>query len=110
MPLGAACKGICRATEGSYIPAQDILEEFCNRGYGRHGCSRFPAGADDALRFSVESNADPAALKIQFIYERNYAPSRHGSVQYPVDSLEGDAACAQLRMFAENYLYATRSL
>ncbi len=43
-------------------------------------------------------------VRIQYVYEREYGPTRHGRLDYPnVDGLEGRAAQAQLRIFVNEY-------
>jgi len=105
LPLGEACRGVCRTGDDLFEPAENILRSFCNRGYGKYGCPRFPANAAaDALRYSLESDRD-GVLVIQYIYEHEYGPVRHGRLEYRAGVMEGElddpVARAQALMFAE---------
>ncbi len=105
-PLGAAHKGTCRAApDETFEPAEQILRSFCNFGYGRQSCARFPAGADsDAVRFSLAARAGESS-RIVFVFERDFAPVRHGIV----DSTAGnDCLARQAEVFAANYTRKTR--
>ena len=87
-PLGGMCGGTCRADEGgAFRPDDATLESFCNFGYARGLCPRFPEGAPfDAVRFSLGRDG----TRIVFVLERDYAPARHGVVRYLDGCLEGE--------------------
>ncbi len=97
-PLGATYHGLCHA---SAEPAE-VQDACCNTGYARYECGRFPGGPD-ALRFAVRSEEN-GELRVVFVYERDYAPERHGEVRHPGEGMDSPAATAQLKVFAFNYL------
>lgn len=72
-PLGRVYTGACHAGPEPAAPADEMLE-YCNFGYGRGLCPRFPDdAAADAVRFTHYQG--------QFIYilEREYSPIEHGA-------------------------------
>jgi len=99
LPLGGGWCGHCTAPghEGE-IPAQDVLEAFCNLGYAS-GCSWSPRERVwDAVRFAVAAPQDsmgrhevgkiPARLLIlRYVCERDHRPVGHGDLEF-------DLACA----------------
>jgi len=95
LPLGGGWTGHCTAPghEGA-MPAQGILEGFCNLGYSA-GCSWAPRDrAWDAVRFSVIAPAEVEKLRQQtqplthrtillhYVCERNHLPVVHGRLEY----------------------------
>ncbi len=96
LPLGGGWCGHCTAPghEGE-IPAQDVLEAFCNLGYAT-GCAWSPADRPwDAVRFAVSApqgsagrndKQNPAApcrvLELRYVCERNNLPVAHGSLEF----------------------------
>jgi hypothetical protein len=101
LPLGCGWSGHCTAPghEGE-LPAQDILEAFCNLGYAS-GCGWAPPQRDwDAVRFAV--SAPPAstrrdqtrdsaqstarALRLSYICERDHRPVEQGDLMFDLSS------------------------
>ncbi len=80
-PLGEAYRGVCQARAEPFTPPESWLEEICNCGYARRRCGRFPAGAPDAVRFSLLGE-DHQSIQIVYIVERDHAPQSHGTLQY----------------------------
>jgi hypothetical protein len=83
------------------------MQSFCNFGYGRNLCPRFPEYSPfDAVRFSVTQD-DAEGLRIVFVLERDHSPLRHGVVQYRDGCLAGELPdeCAerQAEVFAGAY-------
>lgn len=83
MPLGQAYSGTCRARPQEFhVPPEAHLREFCNCGYARGVCDRFPAGeAVDAVRFSATESAD-GQLSVTYLYEKDHTPLSHGSLDF----------------------------
>jgi len=75
LPLGDAWTGICRALpDQPFRPDDSLLDLFCNLGYARGHCARFPANhGPDAVRFSIVSD-DGAALRLYYVLERDHRP------------------------------------
>ncbi len=108
LPLGAAHKGICRAAEDeAFEPGDETLRSYCNFGYGRQVCPRFPGGSEaDAIRFSLVSRPEEPA-RIIFVFERDFAPIRHGVIACgdwsAAEQVAGACAARQAEVFAANY-------
>jgi hypothetical protein len=81
LPLGAAWRGSCGAPGQMGLPPnEEDLKNGCNLGYAR-GCSRLPAErAADAVRFAIVRER-AGEIEICYVYERNYLPGEHGSLQ-----------------------------
>ena len=112
LPLGDACLGRCMAEPaGPVLPSLDELRQCCNLGYARGRCSRFPAASDamDAIRFSIAGDGGDK-VEVVYIYERDYAPVRHGRLLYDAaaacfrDPVESPVLEAQARRFVLGYL------
>jgi hypothetical protein len=104
-PLGAAHKGICRAMPDEvFEPDEEMLRSFCNFGYGRGACARFPSSSDaDAVRFSLVSQPDETT-RIVFVFERDFGPVRHGTLDCSAgEQSAGDCLARQAEVFAANY-------
>ena len=106
LPLGDAHTGECRAQVDSITPAEPTMRQFCNRGYGRGQCERFPVqGEADAVRFHVALHRS-TTLRIQYVFEKACWPVRHGLIEYngtvgpPQDAILERQAAA----FAESFL------
>ncbi len=90
-PLGAVYAGKCTLDVTS-PPDADHLYDFCNTGYARGHCSRFPSAAEaDAVRFSMHRN------KLLYVLEKDHAPVRHGEAAATDGVLR-----AQADVFSEN--------
>ncbi len=74
-PLGAAYAGVCHALSGEiFRPPESQQQEYCNCGYARGVCERFPLDAPaDAVRFSVTGEQT-----LFYILERDHAPVEFG--------------------------------
>ncbi|HLH39629.1 MAG TPA: hypothetical protein VKX39_10815 [Bryobacteraceae bacterium] len=106
-PLGEAYRGVCQAAAEPFTPPESRLEEICNCGYARLRCDRFPAGAPDAVRFSLIAE-DKQRIRIVYVLERDHAPHSHGAIEYSkADAgLPGAAGRleAQARAFVASHL------
>ena len=90
-PLGQVYSGRCHAGD-DYLPSERELIDWCNWGYARGACPRFPESAPaDALRFSI--NADGV---VAMVAELEFAPVPHATL---------DQRCidAQHRAFQQNH-------
>ncbi len=111
MPLGDAFAGECRAPgSGNQQPEEARMREVCNLGYGREVCEQFPrdSAANDAIRFHVAQD-DGALIQIQYVFERDCWPARHGTAECTT-SLGISPAMAdpilrrQAEVFLESYI------
>lgn len=92
-------------------PDSDELRRFCNLGYARGACVRFPrsTGAADAVRFSIAGDRN-SVIDIVYILEKDYGPVRHATLVWNLaesgfsTALESPAVEAQARRFVESYL------
>ena len=106
-PLGDLFSGTCHASPSNLTDGHE--EEWCNCGYARGRCDRFPEGAPDAVRFSVTEDT-PARLSLVYVVEKDHAPVEHGTLEYLVAHarLDGpvisDILAEQARAFLECYL------
>jgi hypothetical protein len=84
VPLGDFYRGECRANCAAYQPSDAELRDWCNFGYARTHCPRFPASdtAADAVRFAISSDGG-SALTLAFTMERDHRPLAHGTFQLP---------------------------
>ena len=97
LPLGNGWCGHCTAPghEGE-LPAQDVLEAFCNLGHAG-SCSWSPQERVwDAVQFAVTAPLDPAGhdvgrnvsavqartLLLNYVCERDHAPVAHGELEF----------------------------
>lgn len=112
LPLGDPCFGECKADGAESIqPSLDELRNYCNAGYARGRCSRFPSRTDaaDAVRFSVSGDHE-GGVSLVYVYERDYGPVRHGMLVYDIsagsfnDAPESTVLEAQARVFVTGYL------
>ena len=85
LPLGTAYKGTCQACAGeSFQPPEAHVEEWCNRGYARGLCERFPeASPADAVRFSITAE-EPSRLRLVYVFERDHAPAEFGALEFSI--------------------------
>ena len=114
LPLGDWWKGICHA-----IPAEprnaggvgcDISGAFCNLGYARGGCARFPLGeGPDAVRFTI-SRHESTVIGVDYVLERDHHPFAHGRLEYSLAATafvappEGAILSRQAQAYVESYL------
>ena len=90
LPLGGTYRGTCHARQGEVIEER---REFCNTGYARGQCERFPADSKaDAVRFSMSGG------QLIYVLERDCAPLEHGVVTEAVS----ETLSRQARAFVEN--------
>jgi hypothetical protein len=114
LPLGDAWMGICHAVPDQlFQPDDSLLDPFCNLGYARGRCPRFPADdGPDAVRFTIISD-DGAALRLYYVLERDHHPFAHGALEFSVAQnklttpAEGAQTAAQARAYAASYLRRT---
>ena len=92
MPLGDAYSGECRAQAVVFLPDEMILRRFCNLGYGRDGCQRFPKVAQaDAVRFHVAGEFGDL-IRIQYVFEKDCWPVLYGTADFSIATGEFTAA------------------
>lgn len=127
LPLGCGWSGQCTAPgHENQLPAQEVLEAFCNLGYAT-GCKWAPAQRTwDSVRFSVSAplspNREDAAsgspsrlLQLIYVCERNHLPVEHGELQFDLSRAEclsphTDARIQRMaECFLESYLSRTRT-
>jgi hypothetical protein len=118
LPLGVGWAGHCTAPrhEGE-IPAQDVLEAFCNLGYASR-CGWAPVERLwDAVRFGVSvpqarsqtqdcADRSPRVLVLGYVCERNHRPVAHGDLEFDLSQAtwlrrHGDA---RIQKMAECFL------
>jgi hypothetical protein len=82
LPLGEFHAGECRAVSAAHVPTAATLTKYCNHGYSRGGCDRFPEDAGvDAVRFHIAAS-QPGCLSVQFVLEKGCWPAAHGFLEY----------------------------
>ena len=86
------------------------MRRTCNVGYARGQCDRFPTESDtDAVRFHVVTDSEKV-IRIQYVFERNCWPIRHGAFEYSIVSdavtstLESEILQQQATVFIASYL------
>ena len=124
LPLGCGWSGHCTAPghEGE-VPAQDILEAFCNLGYAS-SCNWAPSeGAWDAVRFAVVSpdaaarrnqaadvDSTARSMQLHYVCERDHRPVAHGELIFDLPNASwvlrhNDARIQRMaECFLESYL------
>jgi hypothetical protein len=105
LPLGDPYSGICRAPDSAdFAPDDSTLREFCNMGYARQSCSRFPQrDGPDAVRFLVSSHLDQI-VQIAFVVERDHRPYQHGTfASSDSGNLSGEVFRAQAEAYLSSY-------
>ena len=110
LPLLDEYDGLCRAQAIPLHAPTELRFAYCNQGYSRGYCGRFPA--DDGrsgLRYTITSR-NAATLEILWIEEQEFVPLRWHSVRYLPASSQFDPEpsneCmrAQLLAFCRSYL------
>jgi len=88
-PLGDNWAGVCHANaDAPEDPDPEALRRFCNPGYARGGCARFPEGdGPDAVRFAIWRD-DGASISVRFAIERDHHPFTHGTLEYARDAAQ----------------------
>ena len=83
LPLGDAWEGVCQAVADSpWGPDETTLFHFCNMGYARGCCDRFPPGdGPDAARFTMAGD-DQEGLHVYYVLERDHHPWSHGPLEF----------------------------
>jgi len=112
LPLGDPCRGMCMADPSTPVePSLEELRRYCNLGYARGACSRFPSSGEaaDAVRFSIAGDRD-GGIQIIYILEKDYGPLRHGPLVWDAATRDFSTGIgsptieAQARRFVESYL------
>ena len=115
LPLGDWWTGFCHAVPGAPQAQTGTFggsscDTFCNLGYARGACPRFPAGdGPDAVRFTVSSH-ESAVIRIYYVVERDHYPFAHGSLEYSpaagafVAPPEAATLARQAQAYVESYL------
>jgi len=124
LPLGGGWNGHCTAPgHDGEVPAQDVLEKFCNLGYA-DGCLRAPVSrAADAVRFAVVAPAEAGrpdsaskntVLRLSYVCERSHRPVDHGVLEFELSTAQwlrphDDARIQRMaQCFVESYLQKRR--
>ena len=110
-PLGELWSGLCCAS-GQH---DEAAAEFCNTGYPRSICPRFPADSpNDAVRFHV-AHEDGDLIRLQYVYEKQWWPAEHGVLEYSRSrqtvtgpAAESDLLNRQAAAFAASWIRKTR--
>jgi hypothetical protein len=114
LPLGDAYTGECRCDPVALEPEDTVLRAYCNSGYARGKCGRFPNDTRaDAVRFNIASDSDDV-IRLQYIFEKGCWPVDHGDASYSVAGHAFTAPPAdevvrrQADAFIESYLRRAR--
>ena len=82
LPLGDGFAGTCRADPAhDFHPSETTQREYCNLGYARGHCYRFPQDGPDAVRFTVAGEQD-GRVQIDWVLEKGHRPYQHGLLEY----------------------------
>jgi hypothetical protein len=111
LPLGDAWDGACRANPDSpWEPDEITLLGFCNMGYARGCCPRFPADdGPDAARFTIAADT-PETLRVYYVLERDHRPWSHGPLEFSragnafLDPPAAESTVRLARAYVESYL------
>ena len=110
LPLFEEYDGLCHATGTPLAAPADLRFQYCNHGYSRGACDRFPgAEVRSGIRYDVVRRT-PVALEILCVEEQNYAPLTWHSMQYFFEGeriepkLTDECVRAQLLAFCRSYL------
>jgi len=103
MPLGVTFRGECRSGPEPFEPDEKAQREFCNCGYARGNCDRFPSDASfDAVRFSAKED-ESGRVGIVYVFEKNHTPAAYGVIG-GLDSEPPGILVEQVRVFLADYL------
>ena len=81
-PLGDLYGGKCQAGAEPFLPCERLLVDYCNLGYARTECKRFPNGeGPDAVRFSLSAD-DGRTVEVAYAVEGVHLPLRQGRLRY----------------------------
>jgi hypothetical protein len=110
LPLGDAYRGVCHTQpQDPFDPTEADQRDLCNCGYARDRCSRLPAGAPDAIRFSVIGDA-AGRVRIIWVMEQDHSPVEFGTLEYAEGKLSSEnffptpLLTAQAIAFIRSYL------
>lgn len=82
LPLGEFYEGECRANSAAPLPTGETITTFCNNGYGRGSCDRFPHDSTaDAVRFHI-ALSEPGAVRLQYVVENACWPTADGFLDF----------------------------
>jgi hypothetical protein len=112
LPLGDMWDGACRAAGGQpWQPDDSTLLNFCNMGYARGCCNRFPSGdGADAARFTIAGD-DEERIRLYYVLERDHHPFAHGPMEFSrmAHAFVGQAVSETVerlgRAYVESYLW-----
>jgi hypothetical protein len=106
LPLGESWSGVCRATGGETTHPEDAaLRQWCNLGYARGQCPRFPSGdGGDAVRFTIAGHQGDT-VSIYYVVERDHYPFAHGA-GFPQD----ETLRRQAEAYVDSYLRRKKEL
>lgn len=109
LPLGASWRGTCAAPSHEQATLSSVELESCNLGYAK-SCPRLPnERACDAVRFAV-MNESQDFISLQFVLEKAYLPTSHGTLTYDRHSTSWSASHPDLSVqkkaecFLQSYL------
>lgn len=106
LPLGDAYRGACHSQPADpFNPTESDQRDLCNCGYARERCSRLPADAPDAVRFSVIGDTG-GRVRIIWVIEKDHSPLEFGMLEYADGRLSPTTPLltAQATAFVRSYL------
>ncbi len=111
LPLGDPYTGLCQVDPlRDCQPDPATQRQFCNVGYARTRCPRFPADeGPDAHRFSVIQD-EAGSLRIFYVAEQAHRPLQHGVIEYSTSRRQflnghtGQLFLRQAEAYVESYL------
>jgi len=86
LPLGDPFHGMCAVNPTHETrPDPETERQYCNQGYARGKCPRFPRDAGpDGVRFMVAADAE-RIVRLQYVVEKDHAPLEDGPLEYSVE-------------------------
>ena len=115
LPLGDWWKGVCHAVPGAPYAVgggscDSACDTYCNLGYARGECARFPEGeGPDAVRFTISSH-ESTVIRISYVLERDHHQFAHGRLAYSLTAAgfvtppESGTLARQAQAYVESYL------